>query len=397
MLKNLFKKWLGIPIGLNSTFWADFKKTNNEINEDKALAISTVWACTSLISETVSTLPIHFYKKNPNGTRERINNYFLSDIVRKKPNSESDAMAFWNANLVSILLHGNGINKIQRVNNKIVGLRFIHFDNLYAKVERNKIELYELINGKKERIYEKDIFKITGFSLDGIWGIGVIQKGAGTFENALSALKAANENFEKGLFPTVAFTVDRVLTKDQREMFKNGLSNITGALNAGKSPLLEAGMDAKVLSINPRDAQLLESRQYSVEDICRWFKIDPSLVGKTGAVSNWGTGIEQKMINFLVFTLRPWITRIEQAINNNLIPIEDRDTYYAEFSIEGLLRADSKSRMEYYKGMGSIYTVDEVRSLENLPPIGGNAGKILVNNAMRPIEELGVENENKEP
>ncbi len=397
MIKNLFKKWLGIPIGLNSTFWAEFSKSSRSIDENTALTISTVHACTSLISETISTLPIHFYKKNPNGTRERIQNYFLSDIVRKKPNSESDAISFWNSNLVSMVLQGNAINKIQRVNNKIVGLRFIHTDNIDVEIGINTIKLFEVYNGIRKELPKEDIFRIPGFCKDGSWGIGIIDLASGAFDNALNAQKAANENFEKGLFPTVAFTVDRVLTKDQREMFKDGLSNITGALNAGKSPLLEAGMDAKVLSINPRDAQLLESRQYSVEDICRWFRVDPVLVGKTGAVSNYGTGVEQKVSNLLLFTLRPWIVRVEQAINNNLIPPQDRDTIYAEISVEGLLRADSQSRAEYYKSMGSIYTVDEIRALENLPPIGGNAGKILVNNAMRPIDELGVENENKEP
>lgn len=90
-------------------------------------------------------------------------------------------------------------------------------------------------------------------------------------------------------------------------------------MNAGKSPLLEGGMKAETIGIPPKDAQLLESRAFSVsEEVCRWFGVDPSMVGHGNAVSNWGTGLEQKMIAFLTFTLRPWLTRIEQAINSNL-------------------------------------------------------------------------------
>jgi HK97 family phage portal protein len=149
-------------------------------------------------------------------------------------------------------------------------------------------------------------------------------------------------------------------------------------------------MDVKTVSLNPKDAQLLESRAFSVEEICRWFRVDPSMIGHGNAVSNWGTGLEQKMIGFLTFTLRPILTRIEQAINNELIPLEDRGIYYAEFSIDGLLRGDSSSRATFFREMvnAGIMTRDEVRKLENLPPLGGNAEKLMTNGATQPIDTL---------
>ncbi|NCU44665.1 phage portal protein, partial [Candidatus Falkowbacteria bacterium] len=107
-------------------------------------------------------------------------------------------------------------------------------------------------------------------------------------------------------------------------LFFRGNSDISGAANFGASKRREI----KTVSLNPKDAQLLESRAFSVEEICRWFRVDPSMIGHGNAVSNWGTGLEQKMIGFLTFTLRPILTRIEQAINNELIPVEDRDKYY---------------------------------------------------------------------
>ena len=151
-------------------------------------------------------------------------------------------------------------------------------------------------------------------------------------------------------------------------------------------------MKAEKIGIPPRDAQLLESRAFSVEEVCRWFKVDPTLVGHGTAVSNWGTGLEQKMIAFLMFTLRPWLTRIEQAINTSLLTTSESTRYYAEFSVEGLLRADSKSRAAFFSTMvnNGIFTRDEVRKLENMPTMGGNAGVLTVQSAMTPLDNIGA-------
>jgi HK97 family phage portal protein len=115
------------------------------------------------------------------------------------------------------------------------------------------------------------------------------------------------------------------------------------------------------------------------------------MVGHTANSTSWGTGIEQQMIGFLTFTLRPWLTRIEQAINKDLLSPVDQLRYYAEFSVEGLLRADSAGRATYESTMvnNGIMTRDEVRRLENLPPMGGNAGVLTVQTALVPIDQLG--------
>jgi HK97 family phage portal protein len=151
-------------------------------------------------------------------------------------------------------------------------------------------------------------------------------------------------------------------------------------------------MDIKTIGINPKDAQLLESRSFSVEDICRWFGVDPSMVGHGNAVSNWGTGLEQKMIGFLTFTLRPLLTRIEQAVNKQLLGVNEQGKLYTEFSIEGLLRADSAGRAEFYTTMvtNGIMTRDEVRSKENMPLMGGNSAKQTVQAGFVPLETIGV-------
>ena len=367
------------------------------ITEQSALTLSTVWACTSLVSETIGTLPLHIYKKTPTG-RERADDYQLSHILRKKPNSKSTSSVLWQSTVASMLLRGNGILKKLTVGNKLVGLQFMSYDKLQIRLDfEGNAEFHEIQpRGVAVKIPNKDIVRIPNFTIDGNWGLSTITYGAEILSNSLNGMKSANNMFERGLLQTVAFKTDKRIRGEQRDEFKKSFEQYSGAMNAGKSILLEDGMDVKTVSLNPKDAQLLESRAFSVEEICRWFRVDPSMIGHGNAVSNWGTGLEQKMIGFLTFTLRPILTRIEQAINNELIPLEDRGTYYAEFSIDGLLRADTSARTTYYREMtnAGIMTRDEVRKLENLPPLGGNASKLMTNGATQPIDTLqGLNND----
>lgn len=150
-------------------------------------------------------------------------------------------------------------------------------------------------------------------------------------------------------------------------------------------------MEAGTIGINPADAQLLESRAFSVEEICRWFRVPPFMVGHSEKSTSWGTGIEQQMIGFLTFTLAPWLRRIEQAISKDLLSPAERLRYYPKFSVEGLLRADSAARAAFYSAMvnNGIYTRDEVRELEDREPMGGNAAVLTVQTALAPLDSLG--------
>lgn len=390
-LKKIFRKWLGVDQIGGGFDYGGFSSAGINVTEDKAIQLSTVWACVRLISETIATLPLHIYKKTENG-RIKDNSHPLSYIIKTKPNQDCDAITFWQANIASILLHGNGFNRILRVDKKIVGLEFIHWDRVIVEKTNNSLEFFELFaDGQRAKIQSNDIFLLKGFSLDGIFGISVIQRASDILGSALSASQSANSTFKNGLIQAFVFKLDKMLTEKQKSDLKSSVSNVMGNLNAGKPIIAEAGMDVKTVSISPKDAQLLESRQYSVEEICRIFGVDPSLIGRTGAVSNWGTGLEQKMSAFLTLTLRPLMVRIEQAINTTLFNDIDKEKYFVEFSVEGLLRADSMSRANYYQTMtnAGIMTRDEARAYENLSPKGGNANELMVNSATQPINTLG--------
>lgn len=360
------------------------------VTPDAALSLSAVWACTRLISETIATLPLSVYQRTRTG-KALAPDHPLHPVIHDVPNAESTAAVFWESVVAAMLLRGAARCEVLDVAGRVVGLRFLRPDRLAVTRDwRGDLEYrYSDGSGRQRVIPPSRIWTVPGFSLDGVNGVSVIAYGAQVFGAAMAAGSAANATWENGLMPTVYFKMQQVLKQSQRDEFRENLKGITGALNAGKSPLLEGGMDVGTIGINPNDAQLLESRAFSVEEICRWFRVPPFMVGHAEKSTSWGTGIEQQMIGFLTFTLAPWLRRIEQAINKDLLRASP--TYYAKFSVEGLLRADSAGRASFYSGMvnNGIFTRDEVRELEDRPPMGGNADVLTVQTAMAPLDSIG--------
>jgi HK97 family phage portal protein len=212
---------------------------------------------------------------------------------------------------------------------QLVGLSFLDPNKLVCNRDQNgrKRWQYPRENGEMREIPESRIWTIPGFTLDGTNGVSVISYGAKVFGSAIAADKAAAQTFKNGLLQTIYYKMANFLKPEQRVEFKK---NLAGSIERGEAPLLEGGTDAGTLGIKPSDAQLLESRGFSVEAICRWFRVPPWMVGHTEKSSSWGTGIEQQMIGFLTFTLGPWLRRIEQAISKDLLTPAERTRFLSE-------------------------------------------------------------------
>lgn len=366
-------------------------KTGHNVTQDTALRLSTVWACVRLISETLATLPLGMYERD-GGRRRPAPGHWLHGIIHDTPNSKATAAVFWESVTAAMLLRGEAYAEKLVIGDRITGLRFLVPSRLRRPWNRQSdVFEYTERDGTTREIPAKRIWTVPGFSLDGQHGTSVIAYGAEVFGAALAANEAAASTFKNGLMPSTYFKMDRVLTPAQRAEFRENLAALTGSLNAGKSPLLEGGMTVGEVGIKPEDAQLLESRGFSVEEICRWFRVPPFMVGHTEKATSWGSGIEQQLIGFLTFTLAPWVRRIEQAISKDLLTPIERQRYYPKFSVEGLLRADSAGRAAYYGVMvdKGIFTRDQVRELEDQEPMGGNAAVLTVQAATVPLDDLG--------
>lgn len=391
-------EWIGKSIKLSDGgFWGQFlggqSSSGKRVTVDNAMQLSAVWSCVRIISTSVAGLPMGVYQREADGGRKDARDTLLYDIVHTSPNEDMTAFQFWQAMVAAMLLRGNAFAEIMRIGNRIIALDFLLPSRVDMDLDGDgRITYwYRPRKGPRRQIERQDMLHIPAFSLDGRVGLSAIRYGADVFGAAMSADDAANGTFKNGLLPTVAFKVDRVLNPDQRDEFRDYVKQVSGALNSGRSPVLEKGITPESIGINPVDAQLLESRGYSVEEVCRWFGVPPWMVGKTDSGSNWGTGLEQQMIAFLTFSISSITNQIQQCVNKRLLTPVERRSYYAEFSLEAFLKADSAGRSAWYSQMtqNGIMTRDECREKENLPRHGGNAGVLTVQTNLTPIDKLG--------
>jgi len=390
-------EWLGVPIQLtDGSFWSEFYGGSNAagvaVNDQTVLKLSAVWACARLISESIATLPLNMYERTSAGKRIA-QQHALQFVLHDQPNVDSTAAMYWEAMVAAMLLRGNGRAERLTVGDRTVGMVFLDPNRLSVGRDSRgeRTYRYRELNGTQRDIPRDRVWTIPGFSTSGNEGVSVLRYGAEVFGSAIAAGQAASSMFQNSLTTQHVWKIDRVLRPEQREEFKKLSRTFDRSLESSGAPVLEAGMTVENIGINPDEAQLLESRAFSVEEICRWFRVPPFMVGHSEKSTSWGTGIEQQMIGFLVFTLAPWLRRIEQAISKDLLTPAERTRFYPKFAVEGLLRADSQARAAFYAVMVSngILTRDEVRELEDREPMGGNAAVLTVQSAMVPIDALG--------
>lgn len=360
------------------------------------LKLSAALSCVRITATTVSTLPLNIYERLPNGGRRTADGYWLQSLLHSQPNADMTAQSFWEAYVASIMFRGDGFaRKRYGTQGQVSAIDFMHPDRTSWTRDATTGDLtFRFIDraGRTVILPERDVFHTVGFSLDGCFGMSPIEYGSKVFNSALMADQAASQTFRNGLMATVGFKMQEVLKKHQRDEFKENFKReLAGAMNAGKPFMLEGGMDALAIGIKPSDAQLLESRAWSIEEVCRWFGVPPPLVGHSSKTSSWPTSHEGQMMMWLSLGLRSYLTRIEQTISKDLIPAADQARYYAEFSIEGLLRADSAARATYLAQMvqNGLMTRDEARAYDNREALGGNAAELTVQSNLIPIDKLG--------
>lgn len=392
-LQNVVLGWFGLDgSGTYTPGPTMSSQAGQAVSAESALQIAAVWACVRLIAETIASLPCGVYERIPGGGKRPAPGHPLHLILHAQPNTQSTAVQFWEAFVVAMLLPGNAFVEKLMLGQRLVGLRFLSPPRV--RVDRmsdgTRRYYYTYDDGIQREIPAARIWRVPGFSLDGDWGVSSIRYGAQVFGHAQAGNEAAGKTFKNGLLPTVAFHYPDKLKDTQREDARAAIETYSGAVNAGKPVILENGMSAETLGINPADAQLLETRRYSREEICAWFRVPPWMVGFGEKSTAWGTGMEQQMIAFQQFVLAPWLRRIEQSIAKDLLSPIDKARYYARFDASALLRGDSTARANFYDKMikGAVMTPDEAREFEDMEPMGGNASRLIVNSATVLLDSL---------
>jgi HK97 family phage portal protein len=397
-IKASLQSWLGVPISLqDGAFWREWTGTGaftgKRLTVDQALQLATVWACVRLISETLATLPLGFYSRNADGSRSEASSHPLYGLLHSQPNADMTAVVFWEVVVASMLLWGNAYVEIVRSGPTIVALHFLHparmvVRRLYDGTIEYRYRDYPA-SATARVIAEQDLMHMLAFSTDGLLGLSPVVYGANVMGTSLETDKASAETFEGAMRSPGLVTMDMLLKPAQREEIRAHVKSVS---DSGGVMVLEKGTGFQKLGFDPVSAELLESRRWNVEEMCRWYRVDPAMIGHGGKDSNWGTGLEQKMLWFLTFTLRTWCVRIEQAVRKSLLTPVDRLKYFAEFNMEGLLRGDATTRAAFYSSMvnNGIYTRDECRVKENLAPRGNNADVLTVQSAMVNIDDMNA-------
>lgn len=375
-VKSALLNWLGVPISLTTgTFFQEWFGTSSSgkvVTADKVIQLAAAWACVRLISESVSTLPLKLYKRMPDGSRGTATDHPLYPVLCRSPNSEMTPSRFMLMLVASICLRGNAFIEKRMIGNRVVSLIPLLPQNMVVKrLDSGQLEYTYTENGNKRVVPVKTMMHIRGFGLDGMCGLMPMNTGRDVFGSAMAIEESAAKVFENGMQNSGFLSSKEALKGEQREALRKSISAFTGSKNAGKVMVLEADLTYQSVTMNPEDAQMLESRAFSIEEICRWFRVPPFMVGHMTKQSSWASSVEGMNLLFLSNTLRPLLVNIEQEIVRCLLA-GDED-YFAEFSVEGLLRADSAGRSAYYTTalQNGWMNRNDVRRLENLPPIPG--------------------------
>jgi HK97 family phage portal protein len=379
-------------------FIARGNAAQKSVTPDSALQLSTAWSCTRLLSETIGTLPLGMFIKDGSRGKEAAQDHYLYSLLHDEPNADQTAVEFWEGMVAGLCLWGNGYAERAEIGGRTVALNPLPCGHGGVTVVRDAdgARQYRFADrGKTETLPEEKMFHVRGFGVGGDQGLSPISFARQTLGAALAADEVAGGMFGSGLHLSGFLEQDaaaKLVSVDELNDLVELFKEFAGSQNAGRVLPLQPGMKFAPLGMKPEDAQLLQTRAFHVEEICRWFRVPPFMVGHTEKSTSWGTGLEQQMIGFVTFTLAPYLKRIEQAVKKQLLPPSERRSVFAEFNLDALLRADSAGRALLYASAAQNGWMDrtEIRGKENLPPKEGDPGLTVQSNLV-PLSQLGAD------
>lgn len=359
------------------------------VSFESAMQLSAVWACVKLLSETVASLPLTFYRVTAEGRRVA-ETHPLTLLFSSKVNRYQTKVEFFETVLLNLIVHGNAYVQIGRDGDRITSLLPL----LTAQMETRLLD-----DGSVVHQYTHD-GGVTVFSDRSIWHLKLMGNGVigmsplayqrNTLGIAQAAESAVTKIYRNGAKPSGVLTMDKVLNPQQRAQVRESFATLTTSQD-DRLMVLEGGMKFDAVSLSPQDIELLASRKFQISEICRWYGVPSVMVNDNNGTTVWGSGIEQIVAGFYKLTLRPILEKIEASILVNLLTPNERNRMEVEFSFDALLRSDQKSRFESYRvGISSgVMTPNEARAAEHLLPIDGG-DQLLVQGAMVPISQAGA-------
>ncbi|MFP5223116.1 MAG: phage portal protein [Acidobacteriota bacterium] len=373
------------------------------VDEQNAMRVSTVYRCISLLAGTIASLPCEVYRVGGDGRSVMAPDHPAYWLLHDEPSPMMTANTFWKSFVWMACARGNGYGLIGRsALGAPTSISWVHSSRVSPRLSPDKTRLHYgvSIQGGDYRLFDQDdVLHYPFIGFDGLEGRSPLECAREAVGLSFAGQEFNSRFFSQGNASDLAMVFPGAVSKEQAELIlETYRQNRTGLGNMRLPLIVEGGSDIKRLDFNANDSQLLPSRQFQVEDVCRFFGVPPHMVGHTSKTSSWGTGIEEQTLGFVKFTLRDLLKGIEQEVNRKIFR---SGRFFCKFNLDALLRGDTKARTEFYKAaLGGtqspgFLSVNEVRDIEGgwAPVPGGEHDKPYVPQASG---GTGVNNGGKE-
>ena len=387
--------------GSSYGFFLGQSSSGKRVNERSAMQMTAVYSCVRILSEAIASLPVHVYKYNNSGGKEKALDHPLYFLLNDEPNPEMTSFAFRETLMTHLLLWGNAYAQIIR-NGKgdVIGLYPLMPDrmtvdrdekgHLYYQYQMSQDDA-QTMKGQTVILQPKDVLHIPGLGFDGLVGYSPIAMAKNAIGLAIAAEEYGSKFYANGAAPSGVLEHPGTL-KDPAKVRDSWNSAFGGSSNSHKVAVLEEGLKYTPISISPNEAQFLETRKFQINEIARIFRVPPHMVGdlEKSSFSN----IEQQSLEFVKYTLDPWVSRWEQNMMRSLFSVDEKATYFIKFNVDGLLRGDYQSRMNGYAigRQNGWMSANDIRELENLDRIPTELGGdlYLVNGNLCKLQDAGI-------
>jgi len=355
-----------------------------QVNQESALTYSAVFACIRILAETVAVLPLHVYRKLPGGGKEKATEHTLSGILHTDPNDEMTSFHVRETLQGHLASWGNCYAYMDWARSGYLrALWPLRPDRMSVKRENGRLKyIYRLQKpdrkGRTERVWGSErVLHIPGMGFDGVIGYSPIRMARQSIGLALAAEEFGSRFFGNDARPGVVLEHPGQLGSEAHNNLKDSYEEEHGGLTKSHKPLiLEEGMTLKEVGIPPEDAQFLQTRKFQIAEVARWYNMPLHKLREMDRQTH--NNIEHEGIEFVVYTMMPWLVRWEQVLTKRLLTPRERQQLYIKFNVMGLLRGDMKSRHEAYaigRNWGWL-SADDVRELEDDNPLPDGQGQI---------------------
>ena len=376
--------------------------SGKHVNERTAMQTTAVYACVRILAEAVASLPLHVYEYQDDGGKKLVHDHPLYYLLHDEPNPEMTSFVFRETLMSHLLIWGNAYAQIIRDGaGRVLGLYPLLPDkmdvqrddrgNIYYVYSRNSDENPMFKEYGDIRLKAEEVLHIPGLGFDGLIGYSPIAMAKNAVGMTLACEEYGASFFENGANPGGVLEHPGVL-KDPSKVRESWNSVYRGVNNAHKIAVLEEGMKYQQIGIPPEEAQFLETRKFQINEIARLYRIPPHMIGDLDKSSF--SNIEQQSLEFVKYTLDPWVIRWEQSLQRSLLLPGEKGKYFIKLNVDGLLRGDYQSRMNGYAvgRQNGWFSANDIREMENMNPIpdeqGGNL--YLINGAMTKLEDAGA-------